>query len=247
MRGNRRPAAFGAAALALCTVLTGCSSIVDGAGTPAGTSPTSAASTPGDPLTTPSISTPPTSTGPATSRPAPSSTGRSTSASATNLADLLAPAPAGSHSWGTAWANIAAPSVAQFVRHVYPASATAAAKSELTHQGIRDIVHRTWVAETNQADELLLRFATPSGARSRYLSVSAAQAAAPGQHRFAVPGAARAVGLYDPKVDSLGNVRAIVYGQVGTIVMELFFYTPATFDKAGATASALAQLRRLPG
>ena len=67
--------------------------------------------------------------------------------------------------------------------------------------------------------------------------------AGPGASRLARSGAA----VCEPAgSDELGNVRAIVYGQVGRIVMELFFYSPATFDKSGATSSAIAQLRRLP-
>jgi hypothetical protein len=246
MHGFRRPPILGAAALLVAAGLAGCASVVDGTGAPGpsgGTASTASSSAP----------TGPSSTAPASSGSATTTSASSTSTTSkptdpvTDLRDLLAPGPPDSHPWGTAWSNNGTPTVGQFVAHVYPASAAAGAKASLRSQGIRDIAHRTWVGKANQADDVLLRFEAPEGARARYESVAAAQAGAPGEHKFAIPGPRRAVGFFDPKLDDLGNVRTIIYGQVGTVVMELFFYSPGKLDKDAAVTSATEQLGRLPG
>lgn len=234
----RRPPVVGASALAVLMWLTGCVSVVSGDGKPAGpprppttTAPTTAASSPTD-LPTTAASTTTTST---------------TTSSASSLSELLAPAPSGSRPWGTAWSKNDEPTLDQFVEHVYPSSAVALAKSQLKAQGIADIAHRTWIgSDANQADTILLRFDTTVGAVSRYRSATTAKAGDTGQQHFAIPGYSQAIGYYSPTLDELGNVRAIVYGQVATIVVEVFFYSPAKLDRAAAVAAATAQLTLLP-
>lgn len=234
----RRLPAVGLAALVVLTLLTGCGGVVngDGAGatdiTTTGTAtraPTGASSSPTGAPTT--AATTPTGT------PAP----------ATDLADLLAPAPTGSRPWDTPWSNNVAPNLDEFVAHVYPAKSVALAKSQLKAQGIKDIAHRTWIGtDANQADIILLRFDTTAGAVSRYRSATAAKAQDKGQLHFDVPGFAEAIGYYNPVLDELGDIRTIVYGQVGAVVVEVFFYSPAKLDQAAAIAATTVQLRLLP-
>lgn len=61
-----------------------------------------------------------------------------------------------------------------------------------------------------------------------------------------MPGFTEAVGYYSPVLDELGDIRTIVYGQVGDIVLEVFFYSPAKLDQAAAIAAATAQLSVSP-
>jgi hypothetical protein len=238
MSSRRRRRAAGAAALAALALLTGCASVVTGDGAPlpgAGTAGSATSPTTGVSSSPPDV--PSATTTPGTTTPAPT----------TDLAALLAPAPSGSKPWDTAWSRNDKPTLDEFVAHVYPAQSTALAKSQLKAQGIKDIAHRTWIAtDANQADVVLLRFDTTAGAVSRYRSATMAKAGAPGQLHFDVPGFTEAVGYYSPVLDELGDVRAIVYGQIGDIVLEVFFYSPAQLDQAAAVAAATAQLSLLP-
>lgn len=235
----RRRTAVGAAALAVVALLTGCASVVNGDGAPTSGSPTTGAAT-GTPTGTSSSPTD-------TATTAATATGTTTTPPTTDLADLLAPAPPGSRPWDTDWSRNSKPTLDDFVAHVYPATSIALAKSQLKAQGIKDIAHRTWIAkDANQADVILLRFDTTTGAVSRYRSATAAKAAAPGQLHFDVPGFTEAIGYYSPVLDELGDVRTIVYGQVGGIVLEVFFYSPAKLDEAAAIAATTAQLGTLP-
>jgi hypothetical protein len=237
----RRLPAAGTAALAVLTLLTGCASVVNGDGAPGTatrrTSPTTATAAPTGASSTPTDA-PPT---------AATSSGATPTTPAPNLADLLAPAPPGSRPWDTQWSNNGTPTLDEFVAHVYPAKSIDLARSQLTAQGIKDIAHSTWIgSDANQADTILLRFATTAGAVSRYRSATAGKAEDKGQLHFDLPGFTEAIGYYNPAVDELGDVRTIVYGRVGDIVVEVFFYSPAKLDKAAATAATTTQLQLLP-
>ncbi|MEP7019484.1 MAG: hypothetical protein ABI808_02450 [Pseudonocardiales bacterium] len=241
----RRLPVAGAAAVTVSILLTGCVSVVTGDGaavTGQHTSTTGATTAMASPTGLPSTTT---STGPTATTTAASPT--ASAAPASDLTSLLAPAPSGSRPWGTPWSKNGTPTLEEFVAHVYPARALALAKSQLKAQGIKDIAHRTWIAtDANQADTILLRFDTAAGAVSRYRSATAAKGGDTGQRHFDVPGYPQAIGYYNPTLDELGNVRTIVYGQIGTIVVEVFFYSPAKLDKAAAITAITNQLQRLP-
>ncbi|MDT4959076.1 MAG: hypothetical protein QOD31_2875 [Pseudonocardiales bacterium] len=237
----RRLPAAGAAALAVLALLTGCASVVNGDGGAATDARTTATAT-----ATPTGTSSPADT-PTTSATAATSAGSAPATPATNLADLLAPAPPGSRPWDTPWSNNNTPTLDEFVAHVYPAKSTELATSQLKAQGIEDIAHLTWIStDANQADTILLRFATPAGAVSRYRSATTAKGQDTGQLHFDLPSFTEAVGYYSPVLDELGDVRTIVYGRVGAIVVEVFFYSPAKLDKAAAIAATTAQLQLLP-
>lgn len=236
MRPCRCRISAAAAGLLAVAALGGCASVVDGRGIAASRAPTSSGPS-GFPSST-SAPAPPSSSG---------ATAGTTSAPTSELATLLAPGPTGSKSWGTAWATNVSPTISQFVAHVYPATSAAFVKAELVAQGLNGIAHRTWTApNSNDADQILLRFDTSAGALSRYRSATSAKSSSPGELHFDVSGFPNAVGYYNPKIDEVGDVRTIVYGQVGDIVMEIFFYSPAKLDQAGAIAAATTQLRLLP-
>jgi hypothetical protein len=240
----RRLPGLGVAAVAALTVITGCASVVGGDGTPGtGTRTTTTATTASATSASGTESSSPTDT-PTTTV---TSTGSTSSSPAADLATLLAPAPSGSRPWDTPWSRNEKPTLDDFVAHVYPVRSADLAKSQLKAQGIKDIAHRTWIGtDANQADTVLLRFNTTAGAVSRYRSATVAKAGDKGQLHFDVPGFTEATGYYNPVLDELGDVRTIVYGQVGAIVVEVFFYSPAKLDKPAAIAAITAQLSLLP-
>lgn len=217
-------------AMITTAVLSGCSVAVDGHGTAApNTAPSSSASG-----TTSSGTTSPGTTSPTQAEQ--------------DLATLLAPSPPGSHPWDTAWSRNTAPSLEQFVANAYPARSAAVVRSELKAQGLNAIAHRTWTASDggNEADDILFRFDTPQGAQGRFSSATRSKAADRGEHSFDVPGYPKAIGYYNPTPDDIGDVRTIAYGLAGDIVVEVFFYSPGTLDKAGVIAALTDQLRLLP-
>ena len=154
--------------------------------------------------------------------------------------------PVGSTPWRSAWARNRTPTVEQFVREAYPASAVSNELALFRYYGLQDIAHETWYApDRNQADMILFRFATETGAIQRFTGASHAKSQSPGVRSFPVPGTS-ALGYYDPTVDKLGNVLAIVYARKGRLVVEEFYYSPDKLRPADARAWITAQLARLP-
>jgi hypothetical protein len=163
-----------------------------------------------------------------------------------SLVERLVDPPPGSVPWHKAWARNRTPTVRQFVAHVYPDPYVDTQVNLLKGQGIRRIAHETWYApDADQADMILLQFDSVSGARSRYLAATYAKQLTPGIKKFVVPGSPRAVGYYHPELDKLGNVFAIVYARVGTVVVEEFYFSPAHIRTADAGAWIRGQLEAL--
>jgi hypothetical protein len=224
------------AVLAALLLLTACASTVSGTGTVA--SGASGSGSHDFPSSRPN-SSPPTS-----------STSSSTSASTQPPADLpglLLPPPAGSHPWNNAWARNTSPTVEEWVAEVYASSARADIVAQLRDQGVNSIAHRTWVAvDDNQADLVLLSFDSPGGAAERYDVATSAKSHVAGVTPFEIPGVDHAVGYADPKVDSLGNVPAIVYVLKGNVVVELFYYSAGRLRTGDAITWTQGQVSRLP-
>jgi len=154
--------------------------------------------------------------------------------------------PAGSVPWTSAWARERTPTIAQFVRQAYPASAVATELRLFRGYGIEQVAHETWYAlDRHQADMILFRFREPRGAIDRYIGVTQAKRNAPGIKSFTVPGTS-AIGYYHPAADSLGNVTGIVYALRGRVVVEEFYYSPKRMHPADARTWMRAQLARLP-
>jgi hypothetical protein len=221
MRRRTRPAL----AFAAC-FLVACSSTVAGTGTldPSGSAP------PDFPASSSPASSPP----PVTAPPA-------------DLTGLLLTAPAGSHPWSSAWARNTTPTVEEWVAEVYPASAQSGVVAQLRTQGILGVVHRTWVAPSaDQADMVLLGFSTASGAQARYDIATGAKSRSSDVTPFQVPDVPTAIGYANRTVDGLGNVPAIVYAVKGTVVIELFYYSPTRLRTADAVTWMTGQYERLP-
>lgn len=127
--------------------------------------------------------------------------------------------------------------------HDYPRQYVDTEVGLLKAQGLRRVAHETWYAPDNdQADMVLLEFDSARGAQSRYLHATYAKKFSPGIKHFVVPGSPRAIAYYHPQLDKLGNVLAIVYARVGTIVVEEFYFSPARIRKADAIAWMKGQL-----
>lgn len=216
-----------AAPLALIA-LVGCTSTVSGTGTLGAGLGSSASPGAGG------GSAPPTSFPTGTNTPRPTTS---------RLADLLVDPPAGAQPWRSAWARDRTPTVQEFVTAAYPKQYVDLEVTLLRAQGLRHIAHVTWLApDDDQADMVLLQFGSESGARARYRMATSAKAHSPGIRQFVVPGTPRAVGFYHPTVDRLGNVIAVVYSRVGSVVVEEFYYSPRQIRTADAKTWMRAQL-----
>jgi len=209
-----------------------CTSTVTGSGTVGGGlgSPNSSART----------VTPPVSSGPSS----PDTSGPS-GVTHSLVGQLIEPPP-GAHPWHSGWAHNRTPSVRQFVAHVYPHDYVDAQVSLLNAEGIRRVAHETWYApDADQADVVLLEFDNEGGAHARYLAATYAKRQTAGIKKFVVPGSPRAVGYYHAELDRLGNVAAIVYGQVHNVVVEEFYFSPARIRTTDAIAWMHEQLAAL--
>lgn len=241
---------LGAAVVAAALVLAGCAQSTDGtAAAPASVPPLTApapissgapsATTPTPTPVSTAATTAPTSAPPVTPPPV-------RLISVAQLPGLLEHAPAGSNGWGNSWGNLVAPSPRQFVNHVYGGSYRDTALAQLQAQGLTTVVHRTWIArDRNQADVVLLRFKTVTGASTRYLTATANQGNVPNITKVSVPGRADAVGFRSPGVDSDGYVRSIFYVAVRNVAVELFYYSPKKFTPADAFTWLRAQAKAL--
>ena len=216
-------------------VATACTSTVTGSGTVGAGLARPNTSTP--------TTTPPASSGPSSpSSPAPSGPSGGTH---TLVGQLIDP-PAGAHAWHSGWAHNRTPSVREFVAHVYPHDYVDAQVNLLKAEGIRRVAHETWYApDADQADVVLLEFGTEGGAQARYVAATYAKRQTPGIKKFVVPGSPQAVGYYHAELDRLGNVAAIVYGQVHNVVVEEFYFSPARIRTTDAIAWMQEQLAAL--
>ena len=213
--------------MAACVLLSACATTLSGHGA------TSISSSSSTDFPSPSSTT-------TTSQPSAAPT------SASALRRLLLPIPDDGQSWGTAWSRNETPTVSEWVAHVYPASSRDLIVGELRDDGIQAVAHRAWiVADGDQADIVLLGFASASGARDRYLAATRAKSEQPGVKPFAIPGT-NAVGYAHTTLDSLGNIPAIIYAQRGKLDLEVFYYSPDKLRTADAVLWTTQQLGQLP-
>jgi hypothetical protein len=229
-----------------CAGLFGCASVVTGHGQ-GGASPAGSLSAFPSQVVRSTI---PTSAPAATPTVSPPATSSSAARPPVDLTALLAAAPAGAKPWNNAWGRLERPTLAQFVKEFYPASARRDITTTLRTQGAVDLAHRTWVARnSNQIDLVLMRFASPAGALSRYLAITDGTASRSDSTRFTVTGYRRgeAQGFRQSGKDAYGYVRARTYGLIAgtSIVLEAFFFSPHHFDKAALVSWTHQQLSRL--
>lgn len=235
MRGLRTLAA-GAATICAVGVIAGCATTVNGSGSlgSASAAPTGSGS---------STSVP---TGAPTGFPSSATTSAPTGA-ANALQSYLIASPAGSQRGTSTWATTTAPSVEAFVQHFYDANQVAGEVTRLQTDGITDVAHNLFLYRGLQADVILLRFGSATGAQTRYNGIVAATrldtTMRTGPTSSTVPGL---VEFYDPTVDKLGNIASRAYGIKGNITIEVFTFTPKVFDSTSLTSYASAQYTKLP-
>lgn len=218
----------GAVLSAVLLTAAACARTVDGTGVALGLGPSSASRS--APSAQPTVPAPP-----------PLGTGRDWPAA--QLAGRLMPAPGGSTPWHGTWAATVSPTVTQFVNQLYPASSRAAEIAFLHGEGLTGIAHRTWFAsDGNGVDIVLLAFTDDVGARSRYLVASHGKASRSDVTSFEVSGGA---GYTEAALDPDGFIRSFVFGVVGNVVLEEFYFSPARPSTADAVAWTRTQLARL--
>lgn len=176
--------------------------------------------------------------------PSPQPTGGTQSVTCTgDLSSCLTDAPSGSTPWSDAWGGTTSPSTKQYVTQMFSDAAwQTIISARLKTAGLTGIAHHAWVtANGEEADDLLLSFGTANGAMAWYKNdVYSATGTS-----FTVPGQQNTSGTYDPKADADGNIAAQVFGVNGTVTMELFTWSPKSFDQTRTVTWAAQQLGRI--
>lgn len=174
--------------------------------------------------------------------PQPTSTTQSVTC-ASSLSSCLMNAPSDSTPWSDSWGDNASPSTGQYTSQMFGNTAwRTIVAARLNSTGLAGITHRAWITSNGaEADDLLLSFSTANGALAWYKNdtYSATGTA------FSLPGQQNASGVYNPKPDSSGNVMAQVFGVSGTVAMELFTWSPTTFDQNRTVTWASQQLGKI--
>jgi hypothetical protein len=155
------------------------------------------------------------------------------------------PAPSGSTPWDDDWGSNAAPSVAQYTHQMFGGTSwESITTARLKSLGLTGINHRTWITSNGtEADDVLLSFSSANSAMSWYKNDAYATTGT----SFTIPGQQNTTGTYDPKADSSGNIVAQVFGVSGTVEMELFTFSPNTFDRTRTVTWASQQLSKIGG
>jgi predicted small secreted protein len=152
----------------------------------------------------------------------------------------LMPAPDGSRPYSKEFPAAGMLTSQQFVQAMY----SAATDQERTYQsdrlsalGLVTIAERNWVASnTDQAQVLLLVFGSDAAAKARALGAEQGYQDQSGSESVTLSGLPSAVVAYQkPAIDSYGNVAAAVFGNFGTVELEVFFFSPAKLDQSTLT------------
>ena len=171
--------------------------------------------------------------------PQPTSVTQSVTCSG-GLPSCLIAAPSDSSPWSDAWGSNTSPSVAQYTSQMFGDSSwRTIINARLKAVGATGVAHRAFITSNGaEADDLLISFSTANGALSWYKNdaYSATGTA------FTIPGQQNASGTYDTKADADGNIPAQVFGVNGTVAMELFTWSPKSFDQTRTVTWASQQL-----
>lgn len=174
--------------------------------------------------------------------PAPFTRADDTVSCAAALDACLITPPDGSRSWSDDWGLNRTPTMQQFAQHMYPTSYVPRAEARLKDQDLVGIAHETWhAANGDEADLVLLDFATTQGARSRTVEELHYRDGAD----FSVSGPGSAGGTSLTKPDSAGMYRTMIYGYSGTIAVEVHAFAAKSLDRAEAIAWAQSEFEWL--
>jgi hypothetical protein len=234
MRALRRLAVTAATVACVAGTVAGCAGTVDGSGALGSGVATRSG---GTAHPTPSGSGAPTGF--------PSS-GASSSAAPAPLADHLIPPPSGSENGTSTWANTTSPTVEAFVQHFYDADQVTSEVTRLQADGITGVAHHLWLQGGDQFDVILLQFASSTGATTRHTGVIAATLADPTLKSTRPAIAGDVTEFYATAVDKLGNIASRAYAIKGDITVEVFCFSPKTFDAKDLTNYTAQQVAKLP-
>jgi len=169
----------------------------------------------------------------------------------TALPECLMPLPAGSAAWSQMYAPNGTISIDQYLDRVYygvSADQRSAVRSALATEGLLSIAHESWSTNSDAADVVLLRFGTASGAASRNAQNVHAYTADTADYRAVPIPALTRLGVnvvaYQ-KIDSQGDMASIGFGSFGAVLVEFFFWSPATVDQAPLSDWVTQQARAL--
>lgn len=130
------------------------------------------------------------------------------------------------------WGSVRDPNAAQFVGQYYPASNQTAVVQSLQQDGLQAIAHEDWLSDTNNADIVVLRFASAQGADAGLRSYLQATIELVGSDKGKVevpgiPGYAYPFG----ELDGAGEVNTWYAASVGNLLMIIAFQSPGSFNR----------------
>lgn len=153
-----------------------------------------------------------------------------------NLMSCMLPVPVGSNGWQQPYAPNGQLTMTQFLDRVYfdqSASDKATIQSQLSSDGLRTIVHESWVsADGDFGDMLLYDFANATGA-SREHTDEITAFDGDTQYRRLDQSTLQSDGVATYQLttnDSANQAATTSWGTFGPVLMEFFYWSPTTVD-----------------
>ncbi len=160
-----------------------------------------------------------------------------------SLTSCLLPAPSGTTPWTDTWGTNSSPTAQEYATEMFSsANWRTIIMARLNTSGMTGITHRSWITSNGaEADDVLISFGSANGALAWYKSdtYSATGTA------FTVPNQKNSSGTYNPRPDGNGDIAAQVFAVSGNVAMELFTWSPATFDQSRTVTWASQQLGKI--
>jgi len=174
--------------------------------------------------------------------PEPTSSTQSVACSG-SLSDCLLPAPSGSTPWTDTWGTNTSPTAQEYAAEMFSSSTwQTIIGARLNTAGLTGVTHRAWITSNGaEADDVLLSFSSANGAMAWYKSDAYSATGT----SFTIPNQKDSTGTYNPKADTNGDIAAQVFGVSGTVAMELFTWSPTTFDQSRTVTWASQQLTKV--
>jgi hypothetical protein len=174
--------------------------------------------------------------------PQPTSSTQSVACSG-SLGACLLPAPSGSTPWTDTWGTNTTPTAQEYSAEMFSSSTwQTIIGARLNTAGLTGITHRAWITSNGaEADDVLLSFSSANGAMAWYKSDAYSATGT----SFTIPNQKDTTATYNPKADTNGDIAAQVFAVSGTVAMELFTWSPTTFDQSRTVTWASQQLSKI--
>jgi hypothetical protein len=158
---------------------------------------------------------------------------------AAQLNGVLPAAPSGAQPWA-AGGPVGILTPKQYVTTVYGASLLSTQLPLEELRGLRFVTRRNWITASGiMVDIYYDYFTRPSGAMSAYLEERTLERQDDSKAvDFTVPHTATSFGEAIPTLDSYGNAQTELHAVVGSVIIEVYVYAPASPDRSLTTVLA---------